>query len=95
MFKNSTTSPPTCLLLPLRGAVSSASAGLNLQDECATVYLYDTCTSKAIEQQAIGRVTRIGQTQARVCFDVSRQPAMPPGLPARRQRARGTNRRWW
>ena len=54
--------PVTVLLLPLRGAVKSAAAGLNLQ-EATRAYLFDPSTSRALEEQAVARVCRIGQTR--------------------------------
>ena len=62
--------PVTVLLLPLRGAVKSAAAGLNLQ-EASVAYLFDPSTSRALEEQAVARVCRIGQqktvTVVRMC----------------------------
>jgi hypothetical protein len=55
--------PVTVLLLPLRGAVKSAAAGLNLQ-EASGAYLFDPSTSRALEEQAVARVCRIGQQKA-------------------------------
>jgi Ring finger domain len=52
----------TVLLLPLRGAAKSAAAGLNLQ-EASVAYLYDPSTSRALEEQAVARISRIGQTK--------------------------------
>jgi DNA repair protein RAD5 len=51
----------TVLLLPLRGAAKSAAAGLNLQ-EASVAYLFDPSTSRALEEQAVARISRIGQT---------------------------------
>jgi len=62
------------LLLPLRGASRSAAAGVNLQ-EASVAYLFEPSTSAALEAQAVGRIARIGQTQAptvvRLCLEAT------------------------
>ncbi|GKZ61541.1 hypothetical protein AnigIFM49718_008260 [Aspergillus niger] len=45
------------------------SAGLNLQRFCRNVHLFSVALARAIIEQAIGRVNRVGQTQVVQVFD--------------------------
>ena len=57
------TDQPTALLMNLR---KGTAAGMNLTEACV-VYLMEPHLSPAVEDQAVGRIHRIGQTQETTC----------------------------
>ncbi|KAI9041146.1 uncharacterized protein KD926_007416 [Aspergillus affinis] len=67
LVRDFTTKVDECMVLICSYYVNAA--GSNLQDLCRNVHLFDTPTSDPLKQQAIGRVSRVGQTRTVKIYD--------------------------
>ena len=76
---------PTTLLLSLK---KGSAAGLTLTEACA-VYLLEPHVNPATEDQAIGRVHRIGQTRPTVCVRLIMKDTIEQHIVLTRQSKKG------
>jgi hypothetical protein len=67
LVKNFMEKPHTSMVLVMSYLVNSA--GLNLQRLCRNVHLFSVAMTRATADQAIGRVSRVGQTRCVLVYD--------------------------
>jgi hypothetical protein len=78
LVRDFTTLPDECMVLVCSYYVNAA--GSNLQALCRNVHLFDTPTSDPLKQQAIGRVSRVGQQRTVKIYDYLVDKSFNAGL---------------